>query len=49
MFYNTKVIKSTLKKIKNLKITFCWFTVLLLDYNEKKVFFWTKLLFLNEI
>ena len=48
MFYNTKVIKSTLKKIKILKTTFCWFTVLL-DYNEKKVFFWTKLLFLNEI
>ena len=48
MFYNTKVIKSTLKKIKNLKTTFCWFTVLL-DYNEEKVFFWTKLLFLNEI
>ena len=41
--------QSTLKKIENLKTFFCWFTVLPFNYNEGKMVFLTKMLFLNEI
>ena len=35
--------------MKNLKTNFFWFTVLLFEYNEEKMGFLTKILFLNEI
>ena len=37
------------QEMKNLKTNFCWFTVLLFEYNEGKIGFLTKILFLNEI
>ena len=41
--------QSTLKKMKKIKTIFCWVTVLLIAYNEGKIGFLTKILFLNEI
>ena len=35
--------------MKNLKTGFCWLTVLLFDYDEGKIVFLAKVLFLNEI